>query len=83
MNDWRQKIFDELDYLKEKEEVLEKREKLMQLLLPENEETFRKFIMEVKVVLEKKSGQPVYIEKSRKAREKFFKELCDILMPPP
>ena len=45
MDKWRQKIFDELDYLKEKESVLEKRKALMDLLLPENKEKLDKFIL--------------------------------------
>ena len=68
--------FDELDYLKEKETALEKRKKIMDLLLPENKEKLDEII-----VLFKELG--IHIGKSREAREKAIKELCDGFVPPP
>ena len=79
MGDYRkfvEKQFAEMDYLKEKETTLEKRKKIMELLLPENEEKLDKAI---------KLLEPlgIYISKSRKSREKFLKELCDDFVPLP
>ena len=76
MDKWRQKIFDELDYLKEKESVLEKRKALMDLLLPENKEKLDKFILTLEEI-------GLHIGKSRESRERVIKELLDDFVPPP
>ena len=64
------------NYLKEKETILEKRKKIMDLLLPENKEKLDKTIMMLKEL-------GLHIGKSRESREKAIKELCDGFVPPP
>ena len=59
MNDWRQKIFDELDYLEEKGKTLKNREELKQRLL-EREESVRELFQTFHIC----------IGKSREAYEK-------------
>ena len=85
MNDYKKFVereFARLDYLKEKETTLEKRKKIMDLLLPENKEKLDKLIMMLRSSL-REIGISLHIGKSRESLEKFVEELCDELVPPP
>ena len=70
----------ELDYLDEKKSALEKRARILKLLRPEKKETLDKVISRIRQI---KGFERLHVGNSRKAREKFVKDLCDALVPPP